>query len=185
MGDPYAGGTPYANATPSGSYSSGSPYASATPGLPAKPKGHHGIGGFLQNLGSDAVSAVEGAGPALATIASIPANQAVETYRLATGDTKGAKKSAKAASTAAHQFGTGIVESYAQTYGPLTHGDVAGFLHQLYSHPLGPILDVATLLTGGAGAAAKAGILSDRAALLELRAPNGLATSRSRRHGTR
>src|SRR5439155_13804510 len=40
---------------------------------------------------------------------------------------------------------------------PLTHGDVSHFLHNLYEHPLGPILDVATVLTAGAGAAAKAG----------------------------
>jgi hypothetical protein len=50
-----------------------------------------------------------------------------------------------------------IGKSYEQTYGPLTHGDVSTFLHTFYEHPLGPVLDVATVLTAGAGGVARVG----------------------------
>ena len=65
--------------------------------------------------------------------------------------------------TVEHPIGTAkaIGHSYAQTYGPLVHGHVNAFLHQLYGHPLGPILDVATIATlGGAGAARGANLLA-------------------------
>jgi len=38
-------------------------------------------------------------------------------------------------------------------WAPLVHGDFAKFGHQFAAHPLAPILDVASLLTAGAGAA--------------------------------
>lgn len=47
----------------------------------------------------------------------------------------------------------GIKDSYADTYG---HG-LGHFFHTFYEHPLGPILDLATVLTAGAGGIAKAG----------------------------
>jgi hypothetical protein len=86
----------------------------------AKPSVHHshGVGGFLHNLGSDVVH----------TVAGIPAGivQTVEHPVRAAKNT---------------------VKVYSQTYGPLAHGDVSAFLHNLYSHPLGPILDAATVVT--------------------------------------
>lgn len=126
--------------------SSGSPYfATGTP-TSAPVKTEHGVGGFLHNLGGDAVHAVEGLPMGLVETAAHP----VRTVK---------------------QIG----KSYAQTYGPLAHGDVSTFLHNVYTHPLGPIMDLATLVTGGAGLAAKAGLLSDEAATLEFRSPAALA----------
>jgi hypothetical protein len=53
----------------------------------------------------------------------------------------------------------GIGQSYSDMYSPLIHGDFSKFGHNLAQHPLGPILDLATVLTMGAGGAAKAGQL--------------------------
>lgn len=48
-----------------------------------------------------------------------------------------------------------IADQYAYTYGPAVHGDFGETAHRIGQHPLGPILDAATVLTAGAGAAAK------------------------------
>jgi len=62
-----------------------------------------------------------------------------------------------------------------QTWSPLFHGDVSKFGHQFYDHPLAPMLDIATVFTGGASVAAKlgikasdAGLISDSSALARL-----------------
>lgn len=57
----------------------------------------------------------------------------------------------------------GIGKSYEQTYGSLFHGDIKTFLHTLEQHPLGPLLDLATVVTLGAGGAARAGSLLSKA----------------------
>ncbi len=61
---------------------------------------------------------------------------------------------------AEHPIGAvqGIAKSEAQTWGPLVHGDVNTFLKQLYEQPLGPVLDVAALWTGGGALAGKAAV---------------------------
>lgn len=102
-----------------------------------KKKGRHGVVGLAENLGADVVDAVAG----------LPAG---------------------IVQTARHPVRTGkaIGKSYASTYGPLAHGDVSKFLHNLYSHPLGPILDVATIVTGGFGGVAKAGKVAADAGLI-------------------
>jgi len=41
------------------------------------------------------------------------------------------------------------------TWSPLFEGDVGKFAHQFYDHPLAPILDIASVLTGGAAAVGK------------------------------
>lgn len=84
----------------------------------------------------------------------------------------------------------GIGKSYAQTYGPLFHGDIKTFLHNIEQHPLGPVLDVLTLATLGAAGTARVGATLGRvgaisdtsrlarlgdAATLELRSPATLA----------
>jgi len=51
-------------------------------------------------------------------------------------------------------------KSYADTYGPIAHGD---FSH-VYDHPLGPILDAATILDLGATAGVRLGMLGARGA---------------------
>lgn len=93
--------------------------------------------GFLGNLVHDAES----------TLANIPAG---------------------VVQTAEHPIGTakGIAHSYAETYGPLLHGDIGKFLHGVEQHPLGPILDLATLLTAGAGAAGRVGETLGRAGVI-------------------
>lgn len=48
-----------------------------------------------------------------------------------------------------------VVDQEKHTWSPLFTGDYNKFLHQFYENPLGPMLDVASVLTGGAGAAAK------------------------------
>lgn len=49
-----------------------------------------------------------------------------------------------------------------QTWSPLFHGHVGEFGHQFYQHPLAPMLDIATVFSGGASLAAATGAkLSD------------------------
>lgn len=139
----------------------GSAYGRAPSAKTSSGGGHGGVVGLLENLGGDVKDALLG----------LPAGL-VETVRNPIGTAKA------------------VGASYAQTYGPLAHGDVSKFLHELYEHPLGPILDVATILTGGAGAAAKGGQIAARAGivsqssrlarlgrtdLIELRSPGALA----------
>lgn len=58
---------------------------------------------------------------------------------------------------------SGLKASYADTYGQgLDH-----FLHSFYQHPLGPVLDVATLFTAGAGGVARAGGTLAKVGLLD------------------
>lgn len=45
-----------------------------------------------------------------------------------------------------------------QTWSPLFHGNVGEFGHNLYAHPLAPMLDVLTVFTGGASLAAATGV---------------------------
>lgn len=57
-------------------------------------------------------------------------------------------------------IGKSIAESYKYTYGPAFDGDFEEFGKRLKAHPLGPILDVLTVLTMGGGGVAKAGKLA-------------------------
>lgn len=70
--------------------------------------------------------------------------------------------------TVEHPIGTAeqIGHSYAQTYGPLVHGDVGKFLHGVEQHPLGPLLDLAAVLTAGAGSAGRIGELLGKAGVV-------------------
>lgn len=45
-----------------------------------------------------------------------------------------------------------------QTWSPLFHGHVGEFGHEFYDHPLAPMLDIATVFTGGASLAAHMGL---------------------------
>lgn len=53
-----------------------------------------------------------------------------------------------------------------QTWSPLFHGDLGKFGHQFYDHPLAPMLDIATVFTGGASVAAKLGLKAADAGLI-------------------
>lgn len=117
---------------------SGSPYfAGSHPTAPKPPVHHHGVVGLVENLAGDVKDAAVGLPAGIVQTVEHPA------------------KTAKA-----------VVHQYAETYGPLVHGDVSKFLHGLYAHPLGPILDLATVVTGGAGLAARGGALAARAGLV-------------------
>jgi hypothetical protein len=70
---------------------------------------------------------------------------------------------------ASHHLGqleAGVAHNYAQTYGPIFHGKLGQFGHELYAHPLQPILDAATVATLGGAGAAKAGEILDQAGML-------------------
>lgn len=103
-------------------------------GTSASPKTapHHasGVGGFVGHLGSDIVH----------TVAGIPTG-VVHLVEHPVGSVK--------------QMAKGTW----QTWSPLFHGQFGKFGHNLYDHPLAPILDVASLLSLGVGSAARAGEL--------------------------
>jgi hypothetical protein len=105
-------------------------------------KGHHGILGAVENLGADVKDAAVGIGPGIVHLATDPV-----------GSVKN------------------IGKSYSTTYGPLAHGDISKFLHNLYEHPLGPITDAFTIATLGAGAASKAGLIAEAAHGYDLASP--------------
>jgi hypothetical protein len=130
-----------------GSGGSSSIYSrNSAPAVKAKPQGHHGVLGFVENLGGDIGS----------TLLSLPA---------------GLVHTVEHPVAAAHS----IAKTYKDTYGPLVHGDVSKFLHGLYNHPLGPLLDLGAVVTGGASLGARAGLLSAEAERLALRSPAVLA----------
>lgn len=133
-------------AATSGGY--GSRFAPLTPPpvTPSTSGGHHGALGFVENLGSDVGHSIEGLPGGLLQTAEHPIRTAQQ-----------------------------IGQSYKQTYGPLVHGDVSKFLHQLYEHPLGPLLDAATVLSLGATGAERIGLLPEVAREIELRSPAALA----------
>lgn len=99
--------------------------------------GSSGVFGLLGNLGSDVKGAVEGLPTGVETLLTHPVRAAQN-----------------------------IGKTYTQEYSPLFHGHFGQFAHEVYAHPLGPILDAATILTLGAGGAAKAGELLDSAGTL-------------------
>lgn len=105
----------------------------------AKKKERGGLLGLVENLGSDAAEAIVG----------LPAGL-VETAR-------NPIKTAKAVGT-----------SYKQTYGPLFNGDYGDFFSGVYKHPLGPLLDLATVVTLGGGAAGRAGLAAGRGGIISL-----------------
>lgn len=70
--------------------------------------------------------------------------------------------------------GKAIGESYAHTYGPLVRGDVGEFAQRVHEHPLGPLLDLATIVTLGGGAATKLGLASTPLKQIELRSARAL-----------
>ena len=62
------------------------------------------------------------------------------------------------------KVGKAIVDDYRHTYGPAFHGDFETTRNRIAQHPLGPVLDVMTVVTMGAGGAAKVGTAVARTA---------------------
>lgn len=72
--------------------------------------------------------------------------------------------------TVEHPVGTvkQLARTEAQTWGPLLHGDVGKFYAGFHQHPLGPILDVLTLLSAGGARAFALGTLPEDASAREI-----------------
>jgi len=132
------------------------------------PKGKKkSIGGFFGNLASGAEHTVTGLGPGLAKAFVALGHDEAKLLGLAEGPSQ------------LRELGGSIAKSYEQTYSPLLHGDIQEFGNQLYENPLGPILDVAALASGGVAGATKAGVLSKAAREIELAAPSGAKVSKA------
>lgn len=131
----------------------------------AAPKAEHGVGGFLHNLGADTEAAATGFVPGVAHMVST----AGEDVGARAGNILGlvSNKTEERKVAAANKLGAQIVHGFVGPFEPLAHGDVNGFLHNVYAHPLNPILSLATIATGGGSVAAKAGALADKAGLVD------------------
>lgn len=114
-------------------------------GQASKKGGGHSVFGGIGNLLGDAKDAIVGL-----PIGIWELNKAAvkDIYDVSTGDFNfsNTAKIAKA-----------IGQNYEDTYGPAFHGHWGKFLDNLYQHPLGPILDVASVATLGAGGVVRAG----------------------------
>lgn len=113
--------------------------------------GDKSAGGFVGNLFKGAVDTVVGLGPGLVALAEAGAK---DVWGTATGDYDFSNTA---------KIGGAIVKDYKATYGPLAHGNFGEFWDNVYNNPIGPILDVASLVTLGAGAAVKGGSLAAKA----------------------
>lgn len=102
------------------------------------------VGGFLGGLFHDAVDTVVGLGPGL-----VAGNVAIakDLWGAAHGDLN---------FNNTVDIGKAVVKNYKQTYSPAFHGDFGQLWDNIYAHPLGPILDAATLVTAGAGGSVRA-----------------------------
>lgn len=103
-----------------------------TTGASAGHAAPHGVGGFVENFATDVKDSVEG----------LPAG----VVHLATTNPVDSVK----------QLG----HSVWQTWSPLFHGNIGGFAHGVYAHPLAPLLDVTSVLDLGLGTAGRLGELS-------------------------
>lgn len=123
---------------------------------PPKKKGK-GVGGFLGNLAGDVKDAAIGIPVGVAKVGEAAGRDAVDIVKhpASSGHFKNLSK-----------IGKQVGEGYAETYGPLTRGEVGKFLTKIYEHPLGPALDVATVFTGGGAAVAKAGQVAAKAGVV-------------------
>lgn len=117
--------------------------------------------GFIGNLAGDATDAVVGIG-------TLPVTLAREQWR----DISRGKAPTRAVDEVLVKP---TVESYKYTYSPLVRGDIGEFAHRVYEHPLGPLLDAATIASFGASGLARAGVApaAVKRGTLQLRAPGG------------
>lgn len=146
--------------------------------------GGHGVLGFLGHLASDAKGAIEGLPTGAYDIAKTEAqavsddlhgrNTAVnnrewsDLFHGHIGRMFQEPNEGDASAAAAHlaDLEKGVANQYATHYGPLFHGHFGQFAHELYAHPLQPILDAATVATFGGAGAAKAGEILNQAGML-------------------
>lgn len=124
-----------------------------------------GLSGFLDNLGHEAEGAISGLPMGVVRLGETLGKPIYDAGNaIIHGRTFNAQESRDA--TAAGNVVPGIAKSFAHTYSPLLHGQFDKFGHELYMHPLGPILDAATIATLGAGGVARAGEMMSKAGLI-------------------
>lgn len=121
-----------------------------------------GVGGFFGNLGSDIYTATKGLGPGIANAGTSVVNDAAGLAERVSGNPHGFGASQLSKHDApSSQINENIIQPqldyYKQQYG---QGNV---FENFYNHPLGPILDAATLASLGAGGAGKIGTGLERA----------------------
>lgn len=138
-----------------------------------KKKESSGPFGFVRNLAGDIESTLRGFPQGIATVARAAGTDIAHNVSLADiirgeGETR-------------QKLVDPLGQAYAWQYGPLAHGDVGEFRHRLYERPLGPILDVAALASGGAAAAGRVGTVA-RAGTLGRAAQTGRALAPLRRY---
>jgi hypothetical protein len=114
-----------------------------------------GVGGFLGHLGSDIFNTAKG----------LPGG-IYEQGKAIAHDIEHQHDPLNQQSEVKRDVIDPVAKSYGETYG---HGP-GHFFHQFYQHPLGPILDAATVLSLGASGAARAGAATVARAAPESRA---------------
>ena len=159
---PVQGAVPAASGTSTGG-GWGSAYT-ARP-QPLQKSGGGGLFGFVKNLGSDAEHAITGLPAGIEQVASAAAhdfNKATASIPVV-GHALAKPLIGKSAGSQGGYELPGVAKAvgqqYSEEYSPLVHGDLGQFGSRLYQHPLGPILDAATVATLGAGGVAKAGAI--------------------------
>lgn len=123
-----------------------------------------GVGGLVENLGEDVWSAGKGLLPGLVGLTKDVSYDVRHPGRVFSGDSKIYEHDIKP-----------MAAYYKHTYG---EGNI---LQHLYEHPLGPILDIATVASLGAGAAGRLGSSAMRRGVI----PETHALARMRRTDTR
>lgn len=119
---------------------------------PKKKKKAHGVLGGISHLTGNLVGDVADAAAGL-PMGLVKLGEGLATHPIRT----------------AKIVGSDFAHAEWQTWSPLLKGDIEGFGHRLMEHPLAPILDVATIATLGAGAAARVGLAEVRAANVMLK----------------
>lgn len=114
-------------------------YAASRPKAAPKPSG---IGGFFQNLGSD-IRGLAGVPAGLYGIGKAALHDAGKAAGFAQGEFQ------------LDDIGKAAASGLVWTYAPLRNGNFGEFGRRLYAHPLSPILDAATVVTGGGAAVGK------------------------------
>lgn len=165
-----APGAPGGFVAPPSPHGVGSSTAAPSPGSSS---GGHGVLGFLGHLASDAKGAIEGLPTGVEQTVHAITHEPLVTRGPLLGGHHGDRIAGIDAlhpgKAADEPFGTelqGIGKQTAGYYSPLFHGKFGQFGHELYAHPLQPILDAATIATLGGAGAAKAGEILDRAGML-------------------
>jgi hypothetical protein len=132
------------------------PKASSTGGLGPLGK----VGGFIGNLGADVVQAGKYLPTGIYHTGTSILHDIGAPVASTLGNPNPMARHEQPESAVLNKIVKPTLQSYGETYG---HGP-GHFLKSFYEHPLGPILDAATLVSLGASGAARAGGLAVRAA---------------------